>query len=161
MNTNVLDKLTYGVYILSTKYKDKPNACTIISCIQAGTDPDKLLISVMNTNYTRKLIEKSGVFCLAVLSEDCPFELIKHFGYQSGRDVDKFDGLTTFTDVNGVPCILSYVCATISAKVFDHIDLGSHTIFIAKIVDQKHLNDHNPMSYSYYEKHVKPKTNNQ
>lgn len=154
MNTNALSKLTYGLYILSTKYKDEANGCIIDACIQAGVEPDKILVSVMNSNYTRKLIKKSKVFCIAVISEDCPFELIKHFGYQSGRDVDKFDGLTTFTDINGVPCILSYVCATISVCVTDCIDIGSHTIFIGEIKDQKNLDSSQPMTYAHYQEQM-------
>ena len=154
---NVLDKLTYGLFILSSKKHDKVSGCIIDACIQVGNNPDLILISVMNTNYTRRIIQKSGVFCIAILDEDCPFELIKHFGYQSSKDVDKFDGLTTFTDINGVPCVLSHICASISVKVTDYIDIGSHTIFIGKIKDQKNLSNNKPMTYAYYRKHVMPK----
>ena len=156
MNINVLDKLTYGLFILSSKKRDKSTGCIVDACIQVGTEPDRILVSVMNSNYTRKIIAKSGVFCIAILDEDCPFELIKHFGFQSGKDVDKFDGLTTFTDLNGVPCILSHVCAAISAKVIETVNLGSHTIFIADVKDQKRLSDNTPMTYAYYQEHIKP-----
>lgn len=160
MNTNVLNKLTYGLYILSSKYKDKPSGCIIDACIQAGSNPDRILISVMHSNYTREIIEMSGVFCVSVLAESCPFELIKHFGFQSSRNVDKFDGLTNFTDINGVPCILSNVCAVISARVVDVIDLGSHTVFIGEVKDQKFLDEAKPMTYAYYQEKVKPTYSN-
>lgn len=156
MDTNTLDKLTYGLFVLSSKKKDKTSGCIIDACMQVGFDPDQIMISVMNSNNTRKIIEKSGVFCIAILDEHCPFELIKHFGYQSSRDVDKFEGLTTFTDINGVPCILSYTCGSISVKVTDMIDIGSHTIFIGKIKDKKCLSKNAPMTYSYYREHVMP-----
>lgn len=157
MNKNVLSKLTYGLYILSSKDHDKASGCIIDVCVQVATNPDRILISVMDSNYTRELIKKSGVFCIAVLCKDCPFEMIKHFGYQSGRDVDKFEGLTTFTDINGVPSVLSCVCATISAKVVERIDLGSHTVFIGIVKDQKFLSCSEPMTYAHYQEHVKPK----
>ena len=156
MNTNALNKLSYGLYILSSKKKDKASGCIIDACIQAGSDPNQILISVMNSNFTRKIIEKSGVFCLAILEESCPFELIKHFGYQSSSDVDKFEGLTTFTDINGVPCVLSYTCGSISVKVTDKIDIGSHTIFIGKVKDQKCLSKNKPLTYAYYRENIMP-----
>ena len=157
MEVNVLSKMSYGMYILSSKYRDRSSACVVDACIQAGSDPSKVLVSVMHKNFTRKVIEKSGVFCLAILAENCPFEMIKHFGYQTSRNVDKFDGLTTFTDINGVPCLLSYVCASISVRVTDIIDIGSHTVFIGKVKDQKLLTNAMPMTYAYYQANVKPK----
>lgn len=157
MNTNVLNKITYGLYVLSSKHHNKVSGCIIDACIQADNSPDLILISVMNSNYTAKIIDKSKVFCISVLTEKCPFELIKHFGYQSGRVIDKFERLSTFTDINGVPCILSCVCATISCKVIDRISLPNHTIFIGKVKDQKHLNNDKPMTYAYYQEHIKPK----
>ena len=158
MTTNVLNKLTYGLFILSSKKKDKASGCIIDACMQVGILPNRIMISVMNSNCTRKVIEKSGVFNIAILDEDCPFELIKHFGFQSSRDVDKFEGLTTFDDLNGVPVVLSYTCASISAKVIDSIDIDSHTIFIADVKDMKLLSNKKPMTYSHYQEHVKPKT---
>lgn len=158
MSKNALENITYGLYILSSKYHDDASGCIIDACIQAGMNPDRIAISVMKDNYTRKLIKKSGVFCISILEEDCPFELIKHFGFQSGRDVDKFKGLTTFTGINDVPCILSNVCATICAKVVDRIELESHTIFIGEVVEQKHLSDARPLTYAYYQTNIKPKS---
>lgn len=158
MSRNALENITYGLYILSSKYRDDASGCVIDACIQAGTDPDRIAISVMNKNFTRKLIKKSGVFCLAILEESCPFEIIKHFGFQSGRDVDKFKGLTTFTGINDVPCIMSHVCSTICAKVVDRLELGSHTIFVGEVIEQKHLSDARPMTYAYYQAKVKPRS---
>lgn len=158
MSKNALENITYGLYILSSKHGDDASGCIIDACIQAGIEPDRIAISVMKNNYTRKLIKKSGVFSLAILEEDCPFELIKHFGFQSGRDVDKFKGLTTFVGINGVPCILSNVCSTICAKVVDRIELGSHTIFIGEVIEQKHLSDVKPLTYAHYQTNIKPRS---
>ena len=158
MSKNALENITYGLYVLSSKYEDKTSGCIIDACIQAGMNPDRIVISVMNGNYTREIIEKSGGFCLAILEENCPFELIKHFGFQSGRDVDKFKGLTTFTGINGVPCILSNVCSTMCARVVERFDLGSHTVFIGEVVEQKHLSDDRPLTYAYYQAYIKPKS---
>jgi len=154
---NVLNRLTYGVFILTSKHKKKASGCVINTCMQISTNPDRIIISLMNSNYTRDIIKDSGVFCVAILDEGCPLELIKHFGYQSGKKVDKFKELTTFDDINGVPCVLSHVCAAISAKVIDSVNLGSHTIFIGKVMDQKLITGDTPMTYSYYQDNVKPK----
>lgn len=155
MDSNALNKLTYGLYILTSKHHDKTSGCIIDACIQAGTNPDRILISVMKSNHTRDIIKKSGVFCIEVLDEHCPFELIKHFGYQSSRDVDKFDGFTVYEDVNEVPFILSNVCATISAKVVERIELGSHTVFVGEVQNQKLLSNSKPITYTYYQEEVK------
>ena len=157
MDTNALEKISYGLYILSSKCRDKTSGCVIDACIQAGTNPDRVLISVLNTNYTRKIIKKSDVFSVNVLAEDCPFEMIKHFGFQSSKDVDKFKDLTTFTDIHGVPCLMNYVCAVISAKVVHHMDIGSHTVFIGEVKETKIFTEDKPMTYAYYLEHVKPK----
>lgn len=157
MTKNPISTLTYGMYIVSTKKGAKSNACVINTCFQVSTDPDRIAISLMNSNYTRKLIKESGVFCVAVLDETCPFGLIHHFGYKSGKDIDKFSDVPAFSDINEVPCIISNACATISAKVVECINLGSHTVFIGKIKDSKLLNDKKPLTYATYQAKVKPK----
>ena len=157
MNKDPMTNLTYGVYIISSKYRNKTNACIINSCIQVAMDPTRVAISLMNTHYTRKLIKESGVFCISVLDETCPFDLIKQLGYQSGRDIDKLKDIPTFNDINGVPCILRNSCASLSVKVTDYINLDSHTVFIGKVKDCKILSDNKPLTYAYYQENLMPK----
>lgn len=157
MDKKALYQLTYGVFLLTTKAGDKVNGCITNTCIQVANSPTRVAISVLNTNYTCDLIKESGIFALSLLDNTCTFQTIKHFGFQSGRDVDKFDGLTLPTDVNGVPYLAWQTTAVISCKVLESTDLGSHTLFIAEVVDAKLLNDHAPLTYADYQANVKPK----
>ena len=104
--------------------------------------PTRVAISVLNTNYTCDLLKESGVFALSVLDEQCTFDSIKHFGFQSGRDVDKFEGIKMPEDVNGIPYMGWYACAVISGKVVESHDLGTHTLFIAEVVVKDEVNGH-------------------
>lgn len=156
MDKKALYQLTYGVFLLTTKAGDKVNGCITNTCMQVANSPTRVAISVLNTNYTCDLIKESGVFALSLLDNTCTFQTIKHFGFQSGRDVDKFDGLTLPQDDNGVPYLAWQTTAMISGKVLESIDLGSHTMFIAEVVDAKLLNDHAPLTYAEYQANVKP-----
>ena len=157
MDKKALYQLTYGVFLLRTKAGDKVNGCITNTCIQVANSPTRVAISVLNTNYTCDLIKESGIFALSLLDNTCTFQTIKHFGFQSGRDVDKLDGLTLPTDVNGVPYLAWQTTAVISCKVLESTDLGSHTLFIAEVVDAKLLNDNAPLTYADYQANVKPK----
>ena len=157
MDKKAIYKLSYGVFMLSTKAGDKVNGCITKTCMQVANSPTRIAIACINANYTCDLIKESGVFALSLLSEDCGYELIQHFGMQSGRDVDKFANLQLPTDVNGIPYLAWQTCAVISGKVLESIDLGSHTLFIAEVVDAVNLNDSEPLTYADYQNKVKPK----
>ena len=157
MNRKALYDLTYGVFVLSTQFEGRKNACITNTCIQVANDPTRIAIAVINKNYTCELIRKSGVFCLTLLSTDCTPQTIQHFGYQSGRDVDKFEGMEPPTDVNGAPYLAWQSCGFISGKVVSATDLGSHTLFIAEVADAEKLADAEPLTYAYYQANLKPK----
>ena len=110
----------------------------------------------LHVNYTCELLKQSGVFALSLLDQECSFETIKHFGFQSGRNVDKFDGIPAPRDCNDVPYMGWHSCAVISGKVVEQHDLGTHTLFIAEVVDAKLLNANAPLTYADYQNHVKP-----
>lgn len=157
MDKKALYKLSYGVFMLSTKDGETVNGCITNTCMQVANSPTRIAIAVINTNYTCDLIKKSGVFALSLLDETCSFELIKHFGFQSGREVNKFENLQMPVDVNRIPYMGWQACAVISGKVISSQDLGSHTLFIAEVVDAKLLNDNAPLTYDDYQTKVKPK----
>ncbi len=160
MDMQAIYNLTYGVFMLSTKFGDSVNGCITNTCMQVANSPTRIAISVLNANYTCDLIKGSGIFALSLLSEDCSFETIKHFGYQSGRDVNKFDGLKMPVDCNDIPYMGWHACAVISGKVVEQQDLGSHTLFIAEVVDAVLLNENKPLTYADYQERVKPKPEN-
>ena len=101
--------------------------------------------------------KKSGIFALSLLDVECSFETIKHFGFQSGRDVDKMKDLTLPVDQNNIPYMGYQACAVISGKVLEQQDLGTHTLFIAEVTDAKLLNENAPLTYADYQNRVKPK----
>ncbi len=157
MDMKALFKLSYGVFMLSTKAGDKVNGCITNTGIQVASNPTRIAISVLNTNYTCDLIKESGVFALSILDETVTFETIKYWGFQSGRNVDKMAGIPLPTDVNGVPYLGWQTCSVVSCKVVSAEDLGSHTLFIAEVVDAVKLNDNAPVTYADYQDHIKPK----
>lgn len=157
MDNKALFKLSYGVFVLSSKSGDKVNACVTNTCIQVANDPVRIAISVLNTNLTCDYIKDSGVFSVSVLDKTCIFDTVKHFGMQSGRDVNKFEGVKLPIDLNGVPYLPWSTNSVLSAKVTESVDLGTHTLFIAEAVDMKVLSDNEPLTYADYHKDLKPK----
>ena len=159
MDKKAVYNLSYGVFMVSTKAGEVANGCITNTCIQVASNPVRIAISVLNSNYTCDLIKESGIFAVSILDNDCTFETIKHFGFQSGRDVDKFENITPPTDCNDVPYLGWQSCAVISGKVVEQHNLGTHTLFIAEVVDAKVLSDKEPITYAKYQNEIKPKNN--
>lgn len=159
MDKKAIYNLSYGVFMVSTKAGEVANGCITNTCIQVASNPVRIAISVLNSNYTCDLIKESGIFAVSILDNDCTFETIKHFGFQSGRDVDKFGNITPPTDCNDVPYLGWQSCAVISGKVVEQHDLGTHTLFIAEVVDAKVLSDKEPITYAKYQNEIKAKNN--
>ena len=157
MNTKALYNLTCGLYMLSSKSGDKTSGCIINTAMQVTSKPLRVTITVNKTNFTHNLIAASGVFALSMLDQTATFGLFQHFGFQSGRDVDKFAGLNVKTDVHGVPYLTWASCGYLSCKVVSSMDLGTHTQFLADVVDCDTLEGAAPVSYSYYQANIKPK----
>lgn len=157
MDKKALYSLSYGVFMLSTKAGDNINGCITNTCMQVANSPTRVAISVLNTNYTCELIKESGYFALSILDQTVTFETIKYFGFQSGRNVNKFEELTPPTDQNGIPYLGWQSCAVISCRVVSSEDLGSHTLFIAEVEDAKVLSENAPLTYADYQSKVKPK----
>ena len=158
MDNKALFSLQYGVFILGTQSNGKINACVTNTCMQVAADPVRIAISVINSNLTCQMIKDSGVFTLSILDKKTSFETIKRFGYQSGKNVDKFQDFTGYSmDQNGCPYLSSQICALISAKVVAAQDLGSHMLFTAEVIDAKIMSREEPITYAYYQSYIKPK----
>ena len=158
MDKKALYKLTYGLFILTSKQGEKENGCIINTAAKVTSEPNRISIAVNKSNFTHDMVLASGKFNVSVLSQDAEFSLFKHFGFQSGRDVDKF---ADFKDAdhaeNGIAFITKGTNAYFSAEVEQTIDLGSHTLFIASVTDMKVISDAPSASYDYYQNHIKPK----
>jgi flavin reductase (DIM6/NTAB) family NADH-FMN oxidoreductase RutF/rubredoxin len=157
MDNKAFYKLSYGVFMLSTKLGDKVNGCMTNTCIQVANSPTRLSVAVLNSNYTCELMKESGIFNVSVLDKRCNFDIIKHFGYQSGRDVDKFKDIICPRDDRGVPYLQWGACSMFACKITEMIDLGSHTLFIGEVIDAKVLSDEQQITYDDYQKDIKPK----
>lgn len=157
MDNQAFNNVTYGVFMLSAKSGDIKNGCIINTCIQVANAPLRIAVSVINTNYTCQLIKESKVFAVSILDQECTFETIKYWGFQSGHNVNKFQGITMDTDINGVPYMGWHSCGVLSGKVLEEYDLGTHTLFIAEVVDAKVLSKNPPLTYADYHSRLKPK----
>ena len=158
MNTNVLFKIGYGLYVLTAREDEKDNGCIVNTVMQVTSDPCQIAVCVNKNNYTCEMIQHTKKFNVSVLAEGVSFEVFKNFGFQSGRNTDKF---TNFTDVkrspNGVLYITKNTNAYISAFVQQEIDLGTHIMFIAQLVEAEILSEEPTVTYDYYQKNIKPK----
>lgn len=155
---NALFKLSYGLFVLTAKDGGKDNGCIINTVTQLTDTPKRITIAVNKANYTHDMIQKTGMFNVSVLSEDVPFKIFQQFGFQSGREADKFAGMATQTrSANGLRYLDEYTNAFISAKVISAEDYGTHTLFVADITEAKVLSAEPSVTYAYYFEHIKPK----
>ncbi|MBU3877088.1 flavin reductase [Faecalicatena sp. AGMB00832] len=156
MNNTAMFKLTYGLFVLTAKDGDKDNGCIINTAMQVTAEPNRIIIVVNKQNYTHDMIMKTKEFNVSMIDTEADFELFKHFGFQSGRDVDKMSDVSFSRSKNGVAYLNEMVNGYISGKVISTTDLGSHTMFLADVVDGDVLSDYESVTYSYYHKNIKP-----
>lgn len=158
MNLDVMKKLTYGLFVLTARDGQKDNGCIINTAVQVASEPNTISISVNKANYTHDMILKTGKFNVSILSEEAKFDTFKHFGFQSGRDVDKFAEVEIYRADNGIAIIHNeQTNGYLSGKVIQSIDLGSHTLFIATVEDGEVWSDTPSTTYAYYFANIKPK----
>ena len=144
--------------MLTARDSDKDNGCITDATMQVADTPSRIAISVQKGNLTREMIEKTGVFNLSVLTDDVPFETIRHFGMQSGRDTDKFEAFSAVKrSYNGLYYVTEHTNAMFSCKVVQTTDLGSHVLFIGEVTESKVLGDGESCTYAYYHKAIKQK----
>ncbi|OQX53802.1 MAG: High molecular weight rubredoxin [Candidatus Cloacimonas sp. 4484_209] len=157
MDKNVLHKISYGLYIVSSKSEGRSNGQIANTVFQISSDPPVIAISINKQNLTHEFIDSSKVFTVSILSEETPMQFIGRFGFKSGRDIDKFDGINYRTGKTGAPIVTDYTVGYIEAEVIKIIDAETHTIFLGKIIEAEILNTANPMTYDYYHKVKKGK----
>lgn len=157
MENNALNKLSYGLFVLTARQGEKDNGCIINTVMQVTDTPKQILIAVNKKNYTHDMIAATGEFNLSVLSEKTVFFIFQHYGFQSGRDVDKFANIPAPRAANGIRYVPGISNAVISAKVVQTIDCGTHSMFLAEVTEETVLSDVPSMTYQYYFDHVKPK----
>ena len=158
MEAEIMFQLSYGLYVVSSQSDGRAGGCIVNTVMQQTDEPKRISLTINKKNYTQELIEKSKIFNVSILDETSGFSTFEHFGFQSGRDVDKFANWTSSNIAdNGIPYITSGCSGYLSAKVVQSMDLGSHMLYIADVTDGRILSDQKAMTYAYYHAHVKPK----
>ena len=158
MDPKTMYRLTYGLFVLTARHDGRDSGCIINTAGQVTSTPNRISIAVNKDNFTHDLVKASGKFNISILSEEADFDLFRHFGFQSGRSVDKFDG---FTDCrrseNGLYVVTRGTNGYISATVEQALDLGTHTLFIASVDDMEVLSPAPSATYAYYQSNIKPR----
>ena len=158
VDPNAMFKLSYGLFVLSAEADGKHNGCIINTAVQLTDTPKRITIAVNKANFTHDMILKTRKFNISVLSTSAPFSLFRQFGFQSGRDTEKFDGKFEIrVSANGLVYLSQYANAVISGEVVDALDYGTHTLFVADVTEAKILSGEPSVTYSYYFEHIKPK----
>ena len=150
MNKKALHKISYGLYVVCSKKHKKFNGQIANSVFQVTSEPPTVAVSINKQNLTHEYIEHSKVFTMSILCDKAPMTYIGTFGYKSGRDIDKFKDVKYRVGTTEAPIVLDHTVAFIEAEVIDKISVGTHTIFIGKIVDADVLTEDRCMTYEYY-----------
>ncbi len=150
-----LFRLGYGLYVVTCNDGKKDNGL-IVNTVSQVSD-NKIAVCINKRNYSCHVIEQSKELNVNCLSVDAPFDIFKRFGFQSGRTVDKFQGMETAKSDNGLPFLTQYINAVLSLKVENQVDLDSHIMFICSVTEARVTSDRATMTYTYYQENVKPK----
>ena len=157
MNPSAMYQLSYGLFVLTARQDGFDNGCVVNTVQQVTSSPNRIVVAVNKQNRTHDMIAATGAFNVSILSTDAPFDLFRHFGFQSGHTVDK---ITPWPDCrrseNGLVYLGRYANAFLSARVVQQIDLGTHTLFLADVTDGEVLSREAPVTYAYYHANIKP-----
>ena len=155
--SNPLFNIQYGLFVITTCDGGRDNGCISNTIAQVAMQPDRISVALCKENLTTELIQRSRRFTASILSEVADFELFKHFGFQSGREVDKFADFKDCRRVsNGTLAITRGTNTFLSVEVEQVVDLGSHVLFIGPVTEMEVLSDVPSATYSYYQEHIKP-----
>ncbi len=157
MNADIFRDMSYGVYIVTTMDGDRPAGCTANSVMQITSSPATVAASINHDNYTNSCIEKTGKFAFSILAEDSDPSLIGGFGFRSGRDADKFEGVE-YEMAEGVP-VIKNTCGYVVCRVIDKMETATHTVFLGEVIaGEVYEGTGDAMTYAYYHKVIKGKS---
>ena len=150
MNVKALHKLSYGMYVICSRKDGKFNGQIANTVFQACSEPLTVAVSINKNNLTHEYIKESKVFTASVLCQDTPLTFIGRFGFKSGRDSNKLEGVDYRIGVTQAPVVIAHAVAYIEARVTQEVDVKTHTLFIAEAVDAEVLTEDVCMTYDYY-----------
>ena len=152
-----LYKLGYGLYVVTSNDGKKDNGLIVNTVAQVADNPNKIAVTINKANYSHHVIKQTGIMNVNCLTVDAPFKVFETFGFQSGRNVDKFADCTPLRSDNGLVFLPRYINAFLSLKVEQYVDLESHGMFICSVTEARTVSDRESMTYAYYHANVKPK----
>ena len=150
---DALVRLTYGMYVVTSRLGDRMNGQISNALAQVTLEPPRVAVSIAREELTHEFILESGVLGISVLAQSVPMDLILLFGFRSGRDTNKFEFVDHREGVTGVPLLTKDVVSVFEGKVVERVDLGTHTVFIAEIVEGEVLSPAPVLTYAYYQAH--------
>lgn len=161
LNRAVFGHLSYGLYIVTSINDGLKNGQIVNTVLQVTSEPPRVAIIINKKNLTHEFIMKSGVFGASVLDSSTPMPFIGLFGFKSGRDVDKLAQVTFIQGLTGCPLVTDNSISVLEAEVSNHVDVGTHTLFVGDVVACDVLKDGQPLTYHYYQTHLKGKASKQ
>jgi flavin reductase (DIM6/NTAB) family NADH-FMN oxidoreductase RutF/rubredoxin len=150
MNVKALHKLSYGLYVITSKKGNQFNGQIANTVFQVTSEPLTIAVSINKNNLTWEFIKESRIFTASVLCQDTPLSFIGRFGFKSGREIDKLEGINYLIGKTGAPVVLENAVAYVEARVTQEVDVGTHTIFIGEVVNADVISDKAFMTYDYY-----------
>lgn len=157
VDNKALFNIGYGLYVVTTNDGNRDNGLIVNTVTQVTDTPNRIAVTVNKGNYSCEVIDKTKKFNINCLSEKAPFSIFEKFGFQSGRDVDKFQDLKPLYSENSLAVLPEFINAFISVEVEQVIDLDTHKMFIGKVLEAEIKDDADTMTYTYYQNNVKPK----
>ncbi len=154
---SALFKIGYGLYVVTSNDGKKDNGLIVNTVSQVTSSPNRIAVTINKDNYSHHVIKQTGKMNLNCLSVDAPFSVFENFGFRSGRNVDKFESITPLRSDNGLAFLPRYINSFMSLKVEQYVDLDTHGMFICSITEARVISDSETMTYTYYQKNVKPK----
>lgn len=156
MDLNVFRDITYGIYVVTTKYNEKMAGCIVNTVTQITSENPIISVSINKNNFTNNIIKESKKFAISILSEECQNDVIGKFGFYSSKDINKFENFK-YEEIDNLPVLKENMCGYLICEVLNIIDAETHEIFLARVVNTKKESNLKPMSYSYYHEVIKGK----
>jgi flavin reductase (DIM6/NTAB) family NADH-FMN oxidoreductase RutF/rubredoxin len=158
MDLKALFLLSYGLYVICSKDDEKHNGQIVNTVFQVTAEPPRIAVSINKANLTHQYISRSGVFSVSILSNEAPMPFIGTWGFKSGRDIDKFEDASFKIGDTGAPVLLDYTLGYLEAEVEEKMDVGTHTLFVGRLVAAEVVSEGDPLTYAYYHEVKQGKT---
>ena len=154
---SALFNIGYGLYVITSNDGKKDNGLVVNTVSQVTNSPNRIAVTINKQNYSHHIIKQTGIMNINCLSQDAPFKIFETFGFESGRNSDKFKSITPLRSDNGLAFLPMYINSFMSLKVESYVDLDTHGMFICTVTESRVISNAETMTYTYYQNNVKPK----